>query len=670
MNDEPYPRSRSQKLFAGAARWLAALAVSLSPWLFGSAEPWSYLFIVLMIFVALGCWIVSMILGPPSGSSAPVLLGPLLLLGAYIGVQALPIGSTITRIVNPQANRLLHETRKTLDSIPDMPSSASLSIPDTLSVSPSATRRSLCLYISYAAVFLIFSSTITHWHQVRQISALLLISGFVLALLSILNGMSDSTQMLWFHKPRHGGTFFGTFTNRNHAGALFNMLFGLSAGMLISATAIHGAETLSLRERLLAFSTRQTSRIVLMGFTTVLMAAAVVMSLSRGASISVLLALAGYIVFILRSKKSGGHRPAIILILILAVATVWIGWAPLFARLQKLSFHALGSGDPDSRMIATASTLLLYGLFPLVGSGFGTFKHVFPLFQPHSIDFGRWNHAHNDWAQLLAEGGILGATLFIITCILWLRWLHRRWGQMIHRAQVYVLGLGIGTLAMALHSFLDYSLHKPANAWTLAALCGLITAAAGLSARTTGASPRDTTQAAPSYYKRLNQLRSPGLTVALLVLALTTFSVLQDFKGELEFARFLYLAGASNADKELVKTDEHLILEAVSSANLVQHMNLDDADTYRDISTALFAWAINPSVSRVTRLTLTDVSASTARSAVQEAPSDFLTWVWLARTQALAGKWDAAEICLEQARVLRPDHSHVTMFGTNPRRLH
>ena len=44
--------------------------------------------------------------------------------------------------------------------------------------------------------------------------------------------------------------------------------------------------------------------------------------------------------------------------------------------------------------------------FALTGSGFGSFEEVFPRFQPAG-SVARWNRAHNDYLEVLVEGGRL-----------------------------------------------------------------------------------------------------------------------------------------------------------------------------------------------------------------------------------------------------------------------
>ena len=89
---------------------------------------------------------------------------------------------------------------------------------------------------------------------------------------------------------------------------------------------------------------------------------------------------------------------------LVAAAVVWTGWKPVVERMGSLADVAR---DPvgNSRYAATMSTWSMFQAAPALGCGFGAFQHVFPRFQDPRIQFGRWLHAHNDWVQLLAEGG-------------------------------------------------------------------------------------------------------------------------------------------------------------------------------------------------------------------------------------------------------------------------
>ena len=55
--------------------------------------------------------------------------------------------------------------------------------------------------------------------------------------------------------------------------------------------------------------------------------------------------------------------------------------------------------------------------YKLTGSGIGTFPHVYPVYRSLKSELFL-SHAHNDYLELLVEGGIISfvlATLFLLT---------------------------------------------------------------------------------------------------------------------------------------------------------------------------------------------------------------------------------------------------------------
>jgi O-antigen ligase len=56
----------------------------------------------------------------------------------------------------------------------------------------------------------------------------------------------------------------------------------------------------------------------------------------------------------------------------------------------------------------------------LVGTGFGSFDAVYQIYEPTALLLPRYvNHAHNDWAQLLIEGG-LPAVILLAVFLVWI----------------------------------------------------------------------------------------------------------------------------------------------------------------------------------------------------------------------------------------------------------
>ena len=206
-----------------------------------------------------------------------------------------------------------------------------------------------------------------------------------------------------------------------------------------------------------------------------IMGASVFISLSRG-GISALVASLGLVGVYAAVRSSGSRLKRVIaaVALLILAAVVWLGWQPVVKELGTLA-----DIDPagDSRTEATLATLRLFRTSPVLGCGFGSFQHVFPHFQSPTLQFGRWLHAHNDYAQLLAEGGIVGAILAGLVTVTFVGGIGRRLSNASSEGRLFVGGLAVGFVAVALHSFVDYGLHKPANPFLLAALCGMSIAA-------------------------------------------------------------------------------------------------------------------------------------------------------------------------------------------------
>jgi O-antigen ligase len=316
----------------------------------------------------------------------------------------------------------------------------------------------------------------------------------VMAVVAIVHKSSGSRDILWFHTSRFGGAIFGPFTNPNHYAAYMNMAFGLALGLLLAASQWSRPASRSAWRKVWAwFAAPHSDRVVLVGFMSGMMGASVFVSLSRGGAISLVasLGIAGTFVA-LRDRQGLGRVIAAAAVLVVAIV-VWLGWEPVVGELSTL-----GALDPkaDSRVVAAWDTLRIFRRAPVAGCGFGSFQYVFGGFQSPDIQFGRWLHAHNDYAQLLAEGGVVGALLWLGAVVAFLVHLRVRLrpaaadgeaeqagyagSPVPATARCMLGGIAVGLGTIALHSLFDYGLHKPANAFLLAGLCGMAVAVAHL----------------------------------------------------------------------------------------------------------------------------------------------------------------------------------------------
>jgi len=468
------------------ARWTAAAAVILSVWLFGSAEPWAYLFISILAQAGAALWLLALISDPRMPLRAPVLVVILIAILAFGLFQVAPLGGSLTEAASPlsaKAHARAVEILQKSELTEFLPSgSQANTYPATISASPPATWRSLYLFAAYLSVLVVMACTFTKWSQVRRVAAAFVASSFLLAVIGMIHKFSGDRSIFWFHTPRFGGAIFGSFTNPNHYAAYMNMAFAVTLGLLLaSIRTSEDKHKRTWREKLARLSTRKGSRVVLLGFASAVIGASVFVSLSRGAiaSLAGSLGLVGGVVTVGGASRKRGRILAAVALLIAAVV-VWVGWQPVVKELGTIARI-----DPanSARMEASLATLRLFDTSPVFGCGFGAFEYVFPIFQAPAIQIGRWTHAHNDYAQLLAEGGLTGAALAALAIAAFVFALWRRFPKAVIQGKAFVSGLAVGMMAIALHSAVDFSIHKPACAFLLAAVCGMSIAAVHVKSR-------------------------------------------------------------------------------------------------------------------------------------------------------------------------------------------
>jgi O-antigen ligase/ribosomal protein S18 acetylase RimI-like enzyme len=536
----------------------ALFAVVLSPWLFGSAEPWAYLSICLVVNVAAGMWLLSLVLRPErkteaqrqkenaEAEGAPVppeepprgLDWPALLRGLKVGIaaravalvllallaftlwQALPLPAALTKAVSPLAAEARGLQVGLFDEIQAgdfLPGGARQNEGfRTISASPSATWRSLCLLAAYVSVFVVMAHSFRRWHHLRWAAGVIATAGFIMAVFAVAQRFSGTRAIYGFYHPRYGGSIFGPFTNRNHYAAYMNMAFGVAVGLLLASLRTHDRKALKTWAGWRYWFTEGVERRALLAFEAAFMAASVCVSLSRGgiASLAVSVAVASLLMAWRGRLSLKIPAVAAVAVSVIGLLVVWLGARPVIENMGTLAAVVREPGR-DSRMVAALATLGIFGKAPLFGSGFGSFQYVFPAFQSSSIQFEgqRWLHAHNDYAQLLAEGGLVGALLALVAGAALARYLWRRVSHPHARAEgkLMLAGLTISMVAIAFHSFLDYGLHKPANAFMAAAVCGMAVAAVnlGLRGRRRMVSIR-TRLDSPEVRELVNQLECPA----------------------------------------------------------------------------------------------------------------------------------------------------------------
>ena len=140
---------------------------------------------------------------------------------------------------------------------------------------------------------------------------------------------------------------------------------------------------------------------------------------------------------------------------------VWIGIEPLLGRFENLEEQWLLE---QGRTAVWRDSVPAVEDFWLTGSGLSSFRYVGAAYRSFGGQiFYSW--AHNDYLQLAIELGLPGVLLFVWIALVVIRGTRRVREDLAGDTALLHLHSGFvaAVVAIALHSFTDFSLHIPAN---------------------------------------------------------------------------------------------------------------------------------------------------------------------------------------------------------------
>jgi O-antigen ligase len=96
-------------------------------------------------------------------------------------------------------------------------------------------------------------------------------------------------------------------------------------------------------------------------------------------------------------------------------------------------------------------------------------------YQTYRVDTLHFAEAHDDYLQLLAEGGVLLAVPAVVVIALFVREVRHRFRERLDDLTGYWIRVGAvtGVVAIGLQELVDFSLQMPGNAALFALLCAI-----------------------------------------------------------------------------------------------------------------------------------------------------------------------------------------------------
>jgi len=299
------------------------------------------------------------------------------------------------------------------------------------------TFQSLLIFLSIAGAFWSTVQLFESHAALRAVRWLLIAIGSATAAFSILYLLTSNGRVYWVVDTLDSWRPMGPFLNANHNAVFMELLLPLALW-----EALHGA-----RQRYAG------------GAAAVLMYSSVIFSASRAGMILASLEIAALLLdALVRARFS--RRIILVgcgLLASVAGGAFFSDWQTVLRRFQTNDMF-------QQRRELLQSTALMIREHPVTGSGLGTWAIVYPRFAVFEPGLAVY-HAHNDWAEWTAEGGVpfvvlLGAV--VLRSILLIR--RFPWGA--------------GVAAAAAHGFVDFPFHVYADLLCFFLIAALLEAAA------------------------------------------------------------------------------------------------------------------------------------------------------------------------------------------------
>jgi O-Antigen ligase len=326
-----------------------------------------------------------------------------------------------------------------------------------LSLDPGATAWALSFGIALVLIFWSARSLFGRGGSVRAVTRFIGWFGLALAIIMFVQRAVTPGLIYGFWTPitrASHPTPLGPFVNRNDIATWLMVACPVVFGYLIARVSSKIVEDGRLDVESLA-----DSRTLWLGASVVLMTAALLSSLSRsglfgGTAAACVLAL-------LASRRVPRSRMAWSLVgfgVLIAVASFYVNVAALAERISYTLPSNLGG-----RLTVWRETWPIARDFPLTGIGLGAFERAMLVYQ-QSTRLIFFNHAHNEYLQLLVEGGLV----LVVPAFLALVGALVAAGAHLHadRTPIFWIRAGAvsGLAAVAAQNVWDTGLRMPANA--------------------------------------------------------------------------------------------------------------------------------------------------------------------------------------------------------------
>lgn len=274
--------------------------------------------------------------------------------------------------------------------------------------------------------------------------------GFALVIGSALVGLMQFSGMAVSNPFANetAGEVSGTLANRNH----FALLMAIGC-LLAPAWAFRDGRRAQWRA------------LLALGMVLLFVLAILASGSRAGMMLGVVAVVLGIVLALRPLRRELGHAPRWVLPVLLAGSVAALGGVVALSvfsnRAVSIDRAITIEGDQDMRVRALPTvTAMAKAYFP-AGSGFGGFDPVFRIHEPFDLlKLTYFNHAHNDFLEIMLDGGLAGLLLLLSAMGWWAIASIRAWRTTVTHPMLARLGSAI-ILLILVASVFDYPARTP-----------------------------------------------------------------------------------------------------------------------------------------------------------------------------------------------------------------
>ena len=316
----------------------------------------------------------------------------------------------------------------------------------------------------YAAIFLIILNNVNRQESPSWMVSAVLAVGAIISVYAAFQFVTESNKVWSYIRPdvyaRRGS---GTYICPNHLAGYLELLLPLGLAYTFIGRIGH-------KTRILA------------AYATVMIVIGIAVSISRGGWVAAGLSL---LLFLVLLSRQPSHR----LPVLAALVFILVGAGYLATKSEAITQRferMLKPGQMDyalQRFYLWKPTTRMWLDHAWTGVGPAHFDHRFREYRPPDYQV-RPMRAHNDYLNLLADWGAVGAAMVASAWMALLVGIVRTWrfvqrsndlGSRTSNRFAFVLGGACGLAALLFHSLVDFNFHVPANALTAISIMALLT---------------------------------------------------------------------------------------------------------------------------------------------------------------------------------------------------